>query len=134
MKNFLIVLLSVSLAVVFMLFMITRRYSKLERIGLLGYNDAYEMLVNPENGGTYMLWTSQAAKEEKALMDLIGNSNSHGKDLLLVFGGELEGSKKIVYLKSELDVSNARLVRRDGVTVYALSWRRLKMPPGVAVD
>jgi hypothetical protein len=134
MKKILITLLSVSLVIVVIVIMTTRRYSKLEKIGLLEYDDVYKLVENPENGGTYMLWASRAASEERVLRDLIENSNSFGKDLLLVFGGEFGEGKEIIYLEGELDLHNARLVRRDGVTVYALSWRRLKMPPGIAVN
>jgi hypothetical protein len=98
------------------------------------YSSLNEQIENLDVGGKFMLLTNKEASKHDIFSDLMNRSNNKEKDLLLIFDRKIKSNKSVIYLGGESGLKDTQYVSLNGISVYAISWRRIKIPPGIAVD
>lgn len=109
-------------------------YSKLNWIGSMDISESERVVRNPEGRGRYMLITNQEARKINRLRALMVKFDSEKNDLLLVFRGAIGNRGRNTYLLHDKDLNSEFANNDDVINVYAISWRRLNLPPGIAVE
>lgn len=126
---------SVSFAMLFiyvLIIVLKTQYSRLELLGEIDVTRLSDFMNNQELGGRYMIIANERAREIEVINKLLEKKNIKDQDILLVFYGKFDNGNSLVYAKEESSL-RAKFFNSSGVSVYSVSWKRIKMPPGISV-
>ena len=132
-KTVILIIIFIVIFALFSLIYLTKEYSRLEQIGYVQMNDLNEILSNPDGTGKYLLLSNETARKSNAINKILMDSKTGNYNILLVFEKKFNNQTNILYISKNQDLDDLKQDITRNVSVYSVTWRRLKLPEGVAV-